>query len=48
MLTSRPPRLPARPPHAPADLLRQMLAYRASDRINATEALQHPFFQLQL
>jgi hypothetical protein len=32
----------------PADLLRRMLAYRAVDRIGATEALQHPFFSLQL
>lgn len=32
----------------PADLLKRMLEYRAADRISAAEALQHPFFRLQL
>lgn len=36
------------PPCAPADLVRQMLDYRASERITAAEALRHPFFALQL
>ncbi|EFN58884.1 hypothetical protein CHLNCDRAFT_140792 [Chlorella variabilis] len=30
------------------DLLQGMLKFRAGDRITAAEALQHPFFQLQL
>lgn len=31
----------------PADLIRRMLEYRASERITAAEALRHPFFALQ-
>lgn len=31
-----------------ADLLKRMLEYRAADRISAHDALQHPFFRLQL
>jgi len=34
-------------PSHPADLIRRMLEYRASERITAAEALRHPFFALQ-
>ena len=52
--SSRPPQLTlcclaaACPLPWPADLLQGMLKFRAGDRITAAEALQHPFFQLQL